>query len=182
MSRVHLISKSYQKKDFSCPAYCAGELCTKEHRQSCPLSFWALCRLPILDFFPTHPWNKHSCSWARWCARVQVAEIRASGEEETPALKSVRDHRWTCRILSQGRRRRGHVERSVWKLELHDNNSAEITVLQKLQIWIQGDHITVCLLLLASNCLETDVLHLRNYLFFYFPGEGIILTLKFIDW
>lgn len=145
MSRVQLIWKSYQKKDFSCPAYCVGELCTKEHRQSqvhCHSGLCVDCPSPI--FFPTHPWNKHSSSWAQCVPRVQVAEIRASGEEEIPALKSMRDHRWTCRILSQGRRRkRGHVEWSVWKLKLHDTNSSEITVLQKLRMWIQGDHITM---------------------------------------
>lgn len=178
--------------DFPCQIYCVGALCTKEHKQSC--THWHSCLFVDLPspicFPPTLQISKRAPGLSD-VPRVQVAERRASGKRLLVCLvKSMRDCRWTCRILGQARRRRGHMEGSVWKLKLQDDNkSSEITSLQELPAWIQGDHITGHLVLLASNCLETDVLDLRNwffffflYSFFFFFGEGIILSLKLIDW
>lgn len=144
MSWVHLILRSYKKKKSFSP-YHLGELCTKEHKQPRVHCHSCLCiDLPSPRFPPILQISKTAPGLSN-VPRVQVAERRASGKRLLVCVvKSMRDHRWTWRVLGWARRRRGRMGWSVWKLKLHDNNnSSKITSLQELPVRIQGDHVSV---------------------------------------
>lgn len=163
MSGVHSIRRFYPpKKPFL--LIMMGSSAQRNKATTCPLSFLSLPRPSLPPLLPTHPSKSKTAPGPSHVPRVQGAERRAAGERLLLCpVKSMRDHRWTWRVLRQARRGKGHGGWSVWRLKFHDNtDSSEFTGLQEIPLRIWGDHLGCMFLLLASDCLGADVLNLRN--------------------